>query len=135
MNLNNVQIKMMQDLQSGITKPPATSEELYALISSVLLAVDIEAIEKPFLDKCRAQIVRTYFLYSEADGEKRIYLSRIKNQLVRREYFKTFRAMCTSRNADPFQEAYRSLIKDGYLKSDGLMMTMTEDSKILIGAK
>ncbi len=132
MELNNVQIKMMDSVLNGEIDLPKTHKEYHDHISSILLAVDTDAIEKPFLDKCRAQIARTYFSYSEGKQGVDIYLSRVKNQLVRRVYFNTFKVMCSARGADAFQVAYRSLIKDGYLKSDGLMMRMTEDSKKLI---
>ena len=132
MNLNNVQIKMMQDIENEVVKLPSTHSELHSLISSIMLAVDTEAIEKPFLDKCRSQIARTYFAYSNGKAGEGVYLSRIKNQLVRRAYFRTFEIMCNGRNADAFKVAYRSLITDGYLKSDGLHMSMTEDAKTLL---
>ena len=132
MNLNNVQIKMMRDIENGVTELPKTHAEYYNHVSSILMAVDVEAIEKPFLDECRKQIIRTYFKRTEGLVNENVYLSQLKNQLSRRIYFNTFQTICANRNSDAFKESYRSLIEDGYAKSDGLFFRMNESAKELI---
>lgn len=132
MELNNVQIKMMNDIENGKNELPRTHNELHSLISSIILAVDIDAIEKPFLERCKAQITRTYFSETEWLSGERVYLSSIKNRLSRRVYFQTFKTICAGRNADAFKESYRSLIKDGYAKSDGMFFTMNESARELL---
>lgn len=132
MNLNNVQIKMMQDIESGATELPKTHAELYGLFTSILLVIDVESIEKPFLDKCRAQIIRTYFASTDGKVNEDVYLSLIKNQLKRRVYFRQLEIMCHGRNADAFRESYRKLIEDGYAKSDGMFFKMNEKAKELL---
>lgn len=133
MDLNNVQIKMMRDIESGITKLPTTSAEYYEHVSSIFLAVDTNAIEKPFLDKCKNQIVRSYFAHTCGKSNEDVYLSQIKNQLKRRAYFTTFSVMCNQRNADAFKEAYRSLIEiNRVAKSDGMFLKLSDEAKKLI---
>ncbi len=132
MELNKVQIKMMRDIENGVTELPKTHTEYYSHVSSILLAVDVEAIEKPFLEKCRNQIIRTYFKRTEGLVNESVYLSQLKNQLSRRIYFNTFQTICANRNSDAFKESYRSLIEDGYAKSDGLFFRMNESAKELL---
>ena len=130
--LNDVQKRMMRDIETGMTNLPETSAEYYEHVSSILLAVDVNAIEKPFLEKCKGQIVRTYFSSTKGVAGEGVYLSQIKNQLKQRVYFKTFTAMCNQRGADAFTEAYRSLITDGLAQSNGLNLKLSEESKKLI---
>lgn len=131
-NVNAVQKKMVNDMRNGLLPIPKNHNEAAQLMTDVLVAVDHESNEKEFMDKCLSKIVRTYFSLCK-DQEQGVYLSRLKNQMVRLNYFKTLERMTGARNKDGFKLIYRRLISDGVARSDGTKIRMTEDAKKLIG--
>ena len=130
-NVNAVQKKVIDDMRNELLPMPKNRQEVAQLIIDTLLAVDHVSNEKEFMDKCLSKVVRTYFSLEPKEGGG-VYLSRLKNQMIRLNYFQTLNRMAGARNEDGFKMIYRHLISLGVARSNGIRITMNEDAKKFI---
>lgn len=116
--INAKQIEIVNNIRSGLTGIPETSNELADLVVSALLAVDHDEIERDSLARSRVGFLRAYmakgggFAY-KPEPFNGVYLSQIKDAIKGRRYFKGFHKLTRTRGADGFSELYRGFIKEG----------------------
>ena len=131
--INEVQKKMVNSIGSESFEMPKSKQELKAFVISVLVAVDHEANEKEFMDKCVSKAARTYYTLSQSSGRS-VYVSSIKNQMVNTNYFKTLKRMASARGVDVMKLICAKMVRDGYAKMiGGKRIVMTDKAIKFIG--
>ena len=126
-NVNKIQKQMVEDVRNELTPLPKSHHELASLLIQVILSVDHESNEEEFMIRCKVKMAKTYF--SIVKDDKGVYLSQIKNQLVRLNYFQTLDNMAKARNEDGFRIVYRSFVKDGMGTADGNKIILNENAR------
>ncbi len=126
-NVNKIQEQMVEDVRNELIPLPTNHHELASLLIQALLAVDHEANEEEFMIRCKVKLAKTYF--SIVKDDKGVYLSQLKNQLVRLNYFQTLNKMAKARNEDGFRIVYRSFLADGMGLADGNKITLNEEAR------
>lgn len=116
--INETQKRMLEAIDSDDFKLPESKEEFRRFVISILVAVDHEANEKEFMDKCLSKAVRVYRTLTSADGEA-VYISQIKNQMSRTNYFATLERMAKARGTTAIRLVTRKLVSDGHATLEG----------------
>ena len=127
--INNVQKQMINDIESDGFEIPKSKQELKAFVVSVIVAVDHEANEKEFMDKCVSKAARTYYTLSQSTGRS-VYISSIKNQMANTNYFKTLKKMATARGVDVMKLICAKMVRDGYAKTAGGKKIVMNDKAV-----
>ncbi len=127
--INNVQKEMINSIDSDDFDIPKSKQELKSFIISVMVAVDHEANEQEFMDKCVSKAARTYYTLSQSTGRS-VYVSSIKNQMANTNYFKTLKKMAAARGEDVMRLICAKMIRDGYAVMDGVNKIKMTDSAV-----
>lgn len=131
--VNSVQKSMIDGIEDDDFQIPSCKRELKSFVVAVMVAVDHEANEREFMDKCVSKAARTYFTLSRSTGQS-VYISSIKNQMANTNYFKTLRKMALARGKDAMRLICSKMIKDGYAELDGInRIKMTDKAVKFIG--
>ena len=133
--INDVQKRMIQEIDSDDFELPRSKHELRELIVSIMVAVDHEANERQFMDKCVSRAARTYFTLSKRTG-KAVYISSIKNQMANTNYFRTLRSMAAARGVDAMRLVCSKMVTDGYaVIESGKKIKMTSKAYRFLGGE
>ncbi len=127
--INNVQKEMINSIEGDDFEIPKSKQELKSFIISVMVAVDHEANEKEFMDKCVSKAARTYYTLSQSTGRS-VYVSSIKNQMANTNYFKTLKKMASARGENVMRLICANMIRDGYAVMDGVNKIKMTDSAV-----
>ena len=127
--INNVQKEMINSIDSDDFDIPKSKQELKSFIISVMVAVDHEANEQEFMDKCVSKAARTYYTLSQSTGRS-VYVSSIKNQMANTNYFKTLKKMASARGENVMRLICANMIRDGYAVMDGVNKIKMTDSAV-----
>lgn len=131
--INSVQKSIIDSIEDDDFKMPSCKSELKSFVIAVMVAVDHEANERVFMDKCVSKAARTYFTLSRSTGQS-VYISSIKNQMARTNYFKTLQKMAKARGKDAMRLICFKMIQDGYAELDGInRIKMTDKAVKFIG--
>lgn len=131
--VNNVQKQMIDSIDGENFAMPTSKHELKAFVVAVLTAVDHEANEREFMDKCVSKAARAYFTMSRGSGES-VYISSVKNQMANTNYFKTLQKMAAARGKDVMQLICSNMVRNGYAELEGLnRIKMTDKAVKFIG--
>lgn len=113
--INEVQVKMMGEIEREEISLPNNHSELFDLVKNILMAFDFEKEELPMMEKCKEQFIKFSMQKGDAGGE--VYISGVKYILENRKYFKLLSESMRQRGIkDPSREIVRSMIKDGLLR-------------------
>lgn len=124
--INKAQVELVKKIAEGEVEFPKTNYELSELVKDALLLKDHEAEERPSIDKCKTQFLRTMKQKSVDDGW--VYISVVKSVLSSRNYFTELQRAQRARGLDAMRTITRELIKDGVIKRVGAQVMLTRES-------
>lgn len=122
--INQEQLRFVKSIAEGEIEIPSTSFELSELVKKALLLRDHEAEESEAVRRSKIQFIKAIQQKSDEDGW--IYLSVIRNVLVRRSYFRDLERSQSLRKIDAMRSLARSLIEIGVVKRVDAQVMLTE---------
>ena len=120
-NINAAQVALVAKIASGDVKLPETHLELSELVTKALLTKDHDTEERETMDKCKTQCLRTIAQLS-LHGE--VYISAVKAQLNRRNYFKDLVIAKSNRGEKAMLSILGELAQDGCIKVIGFRVVL-----------
>jgi hypothetical protein len=110
---NKTQVEIVNSIRLGKVELPTTLEEFAVFCSDLLLARDFNADEAEAITTAKIQILKIITTQALCDHDGWIYVSSVKNRLVRRKYFKQLTLSQARREIDATKNLMIELHKHG----------------------
>lgn len=123
-DINQEQLKFVKSIAEGEVEMPSTNYELSELVKKALLLRDYEAEELEAVRRSKIQFIKA--VQQKADQDGWVYLSIVRNVLVRRSYFRDLERSQSLRKIDAMRNIARSLIEDGAVKRVDAQVMLTD---------
>jgi hypothetical protein len=131
--INEAQKKIIEHIRMGSHGDSFTKYEVADMVIKVMVAVDYDAHEKPYLDKCINRAIRAGLSLAGGAGVS-TYISKVKNQMASTSYFKIFDQMSKARGRNAMSVICSELSRRGLAEVVvGNRIRMTDLARDLVG--